>query len=55
VPFPKPGEASWIIEFERIRKYDRQVRLSECGDVRTSTSGKPLSEWAITGLHLHKA
>jgi hypothetical protein len=50
VPFPKPGEASWIIEFERIRKYDRQVRLSECGDVRTSTSGKPLSKWAITGF-----
>jgi hypothetical protein len=27
-PFPKPGEYSWIIEFENPIKYDRPVKLS---------------------------
>jgi predicted transcriptional regulator len=27
-PFPKPGEYSWIIEFENLIKYDRPVKLS---------------------------
>ena len=50
VPFPKPGEASWVIEFEGLVKYDRSVKLSECDDVRTSTSRKPMSEWVILGF-----
>ena len=50
VPFPKLGEFSWIIEFERIIKYDKPVKLAECSDVKTSTSKKPLSEWAISGF-----
>jgi hypothetical protein len=49
-PFPKPGEASWIIEFENLVKYDKPVKLAECSDVRTSTSKEPLSEWVITGF-----
>jgi len=33
-PPPKPGESSWIIEFESITRYKRPVKLAEC-DVRT--------------------
>ena len=48
-PPPKPGESSWIIEFESITRYKRPVKLAEC-DVRTSTSEKPLKDWAILGF-----
>jgi len=50
IPFPKPREASWVIEFENLVKYDRPVKLAECGDVKTSTSKKPMSEWIIFGF-----
>jgi len=50
VPFPRPGEASWVVEFEDVVKYDRPIKLAECGDVRTSTSKKPMSEWVILGF-----
>ena len=50
IPFPEPGESSWIIEFENLVKYQRPVKLSECDDVRTSTSRKPMSEWVILGF-----
>jgi len=49
VPPPKPGESSWIIEFESLTRYRRPVKLAEC-DVRTSTSRKPLKDWVITGF-----
>jgi hypothetical protein len=49
-PFPKPGEASWIIEFKNLIKYDKPVKLAECTDIKTSTSKEPLSEWVITGF-----
>jgi hypothetical protein len=48
-PPPKPGESSWIIEFESLTRYRRPVKLAEC-DVRTSTSKKPLKDWAILGF-----
>jgi hypothetical protein len=48
-PPPKPGESSWIIEFESLTRYGRPVKLAEC-DVRTSTSRKPLKDWAILGF-----
>jgi hypothetical protein len=51
VPPPKPGESSWIIEFESITRYKRPVKLAEC-DVRTSSSEKPLKDWVITGFKL---
>uniref|UniRef100_A0A7J2TAJ7 Uncharacterized protein n=1 Tax=Ignisphaera aggregans TaxID=334771 RepID=A0A7J2TAJ7_9CREN len=41
---------SWIIEFEKLYKYEKPVKLEECSDIRTSTSRKPLSEWSITGF-----
>jgi hypothetical protein len=50
IPFPEPRESSWIIEFENLVKYERPVRLSECDDVRTSTSRRPMSEWVILGF-----
>jgi hypothetical protein len=50
-PPPKPGESSWIIEFESLTRYGKPVKLAEC-DVRTSTSRKPLKEWVITGFKL---
>jgi hypothetical protein len=49
VPPPKPGESSWIIEFESLTRYKRPVKLAEC-DVRTSTSEKPLKDWVILGF-----
>jgi hypothetical protein len=52
VPFPKPGEVSWVIEFENLVRYERPVRLGDCGDVRTSTSAKPLSERVLKGFTL---
>lgn len=52
VPFPELGEFSWIIEFENLRRYERAVKLSECNDIRTSNSRKPLSEWLIRGFFL---
>jgi hypothetical protein len=48
---PKPGESSWIIEFESLTRYRRPVKLAEC-DVRTSTSRRPLKDWAIVGFML---
>jgi hypothetical protein len=48
-PPPKPGESSWIIEFESLTRYEKPVKLAEC-DVRTSTSRKPLKDWAILGF-----
>jgi hypothetical protein len=48
-PPPKPGESSWIIEFESLTRYRRPVKLAECY-VRTSTSRKPLKDWAILGF-----
>ena len=55
VPFPRPGEASWLIEFENLAKYERPVKLAECCDVRTSTSREPLCRWKITGFTLVRA
>jgi len=52
-PPPKLSESSWIIEFESLTRYTRPVKLAEC-DVRTSTSRKPLKDWAILGFHVHK-
>jgi hypothetical protein len=49
LPHPKPGESSWIIEFESLTRYRRPVKLAEC-DVKTSTSEKPLKDWDITGF-----
>jgi len=49
VPPPKPGESSWIIEFESLTRYRRPVKLAEC-DVRTSTSKRPLKDWVILGF-----
>jgi hypothetical protein len=49
VPPPKPGESSWIIEFESLTRYKRPVKLAEC-DVRTSTSKRPLKDWVILGF-----
>jgi predicted transcriptional regulator len=54
VPFPRSDEASWIIEFENLVRYERPVKLSECRDIRTSTSRYPLSEWKISGFTLIK-
>jgi len=54
VPFPRPGEESWIIEFENMVKYERPVKLRECIDIKTSSSKKPLSEWLILGFTLIK-
>jgi hypothetical protein len=51
-PFPKPGEVSWVIEFENLVRYERPVRLGDCKDVRTSTSAKPLSERVLKGFTL---
>jgi hypothetical protein len=48
-PHPKPGESSWIIEFESLTTYRRPVKLAEC-DVRTSTSKRPLKDWVILGF-----
>jgi hypothetical protein len=53
-PPPKPGESSWIIEFESLTRYRRPVKLAEC-DVRTSTSRKPLKDWAILGFTFIKS
>jgi hypothetical protein len=50
IPFPKPNETCWIIEFERIIKYEKPVKLGSCTSIKTSTSKKPLSEWVITGF-----
>jgi len=49
-PFPKPGENSWIIEFENLVKYERPVKLGECTDI--IIKNKPLSEQAIVGFVL---
>jgi len=54
VPLPKLGESSWIIEFESLTTYRRPVKLAEC-DVRTSTSRKPLKDWAILGFTFIKS
>ena len=54
VPSPKLGESSWIIEFESLTTYRRPVKLAEC-DVRTSTSRKPLKDWAILGFTFIKS
>jgi hypothetical protein len=48
-PPPKPGESSWIIEFESLTRYRRPVKKAEC-DVRTSTSKRPLKDWVILGF-----
>ncbi len=52
VPFPKVDESSWIIVFDKLVQYEKPVKLSECSDVRTSKSKKPLSKWVITGITL---
>jgi hypothetical protein len=54
LPHPKPGESSWIIEFKSLTTYRRPVKLAEC-DVRTSTSRKPLKDWAILGFTFIKS
>jgi len=46
----KPGEKRWIIVFDEFREYRRKVLKKELTDVKTYTSRKPISEWAITGL-----
>lgn len=55
VPFPQPGEASWVIEFENLMRYEKPVKLSECCDVKTSASREPLCKWAIVGFTLVRA
>jgi hypothetical protein len=50
--FPKPGESSWIIVFERLIKYERPVKLGDCTDI--IVRNKPLSEQAITGFTILK-
>ena len=54
VGFPRPGEKSWVIEFEGLTKYPNPVRLGDCRHIKTSTSKKPLSEWRITGFSFIK-
>jgi hypothetical protein len=51
-PFPKPKENAWVIEFDRLIKYESPLRLGDCKDIRTSTSKLPLSEWVILGFSL---
>ena len=51
-PFPRPGEVSWVIEFDSLVRYPRPVRLGDCTDVRTSTSLVPMSRWRILGFTL---
>ena len=51
-PFPKPKENAWVIEFDRLIKYDSPPRLGDCKDIRTSTSKLPLSMWVILGFSL---
>jgi hypothetical protein len=54
IPFPKPGEKAWIIEFKHLMKYEKPVKLEVCKDIKTSTSKKPLSDWLISGFTLIK-
>jgi predicted RNA-binding protein/predicted transcriptional regulator len=51
-PFPKPGERTVIIEFEKLVKYGRPVKLRECEKIMVRT--KPLSDEVITGFTLLK-
>ena len=51
-PFPKPGERTVIIEFEKLVKYGRPVKLRECGKIMVGI--KPLSAQVITGFTLLK-
>jgi predicted transcriptional regulator len=48
VQFPKPGENSWIIEFDNIVKYERPVKLGDFTDIMVKS--KPLSEQRISGF-----
>ena len=34
IPFPKPHEKAWIIEFKQLVKYERPVKLKECTDIK---------------------
>ena len=45
-----PGERRWVIFFDEFREYGVKPRKDELTDVKTSTSKKPISEWAIIGL-----
>jgi len=46
----RPGEKRWVIFFDKFREYSVKPRKDDLTDVKTSTSKKPISEWAITGL-----
>jgi len=46
----RPGERRWVIFFDEFREYGVKPRKDELTDVKTSTSKKPISEWAIIGL-----
>ena len=50
-PLPKYGNDGKVavIEFEDLRIYPREVKLSELCDVKTARASKPLCEWKITG------
>lgn len=50
-PFPKPGERTWIIVFDKITLYPKSVKKEECTDVR-ALDGKPVSEWPLVGVSL---
>jgi hypothetical protein len=44
------NQSERVIEFEKLVEYEGPVKLSECSGVRTSTSERPVSEWAIRGF-----
>jgi len=50
----KPGEEVWAIFFDEFTKYPRPLLRAECKDIKTASSRKPLSDWAIPGLTLIK-
>ena len=50
VPLSQPVEASWVIEFENLARYEKPVKLSECCDVKTSVSREPPCKRAIVGF-----
>ena len=48
--FPGSGEAPWILEFDHFIRYEKPVKLADCGGVKILRSKKPLSEWMIAGF-----
>ncbi|MGC8988465.1 hypothetical protein, partial [Infirmifilum sp.] len=51
VPFPSGDQWCWVIQFSRLVKYGKLVKLGECGDI-VPQNRKPLSEWRIAGFTL---